>query len=212
MNHAQPHSGIHRQTLRWWGLPQIVHDFSLPGLTGLTLSSLCLLAHNHSEPRRDPSFENNRRENRCLPERPVLPRWEKRLRRTGSVSAPRQSQGQIEDCAVLMKVPRSWLNGLETIVHKRHLYKCETLLTTLFKFILKQRVVTEELDCFPTTVSTPHKHHVNLSALILGAPRGAAVSSLPLLCPGPPRPPLQNTQKHPYLEISPWFSTMELEE
>ena len=145
-------------------------------------SGPCRLTHNHSEPTGDPSFENNRRENRCLPESPVLPRWEKWLRRTGSVSGPQQSQGQIENCAVLMIVPRSLLNGLETIVHKRYLYKCETLLIALFKFILKQRLVTEELDCFPTTILTTHKHHVNLSALILGAPRVAATSSLPLPC------------------------------
>lgn len=52
----------------------------------------------------------------------------------------------------------------------------------LFKFILKQRVVNEELDCFPTAVLTAHKHHVGLPALTLGdpmgAPGGVAVSSL----------------------------------
>lgn len=81
------------------------------------------LTHNCSAPARDPSLENNRRESRCLPESPVLPRWKKRLRGTGSVTAPQQSQGQIENCAVLMKVPRSLLSGLETIVHKRYLHK-----------------------------------------------------------------------------------------
>lgn len=64
----------------------------------------------------------------------------------------RQSRGQIENCAVWLKViiAKVIIKWLETIVRKRHLHKRETLFTALFKFISKQRVVDEELDCFPT--------------------------------------------------------------
>ena len=80
-----------------------------------------------------------------------------------------QSWRQTELCcsAQSAKVIIKWL---ETIVHERHLHKRETLLTALFKFISKQTVVSEELDCFPTLALTTHRHDVNLPALILGAP------------------------------------------
>lgn len=48
----------------------------------------------------------------------MLPRWKKRLQRTGSVVAPQQSQGETENCAALMKVPRSLLNDWKLLFTK----------------------------------------------------------------------------------------------
>lgn len=60
------------------------------------------------------------------------------------MTAPRgQSQRQIKNCAVLLKVPRSLLNGWKLLFIKG---TCTNAFMALFKFISKQRVVNEELD------------------------------------------------------------------
>lgn len=97
------------------GIFHLLRDFLLLGQAAWPsgpIASLSQLFRNS----RDPSFENNRRKTGVF-QRPGASRWEKRLRRTGKYVLYKPGD-RLRTIAVLLKVPRSLLNGLETIVHE----------------------------------------------------------------------------------------------
>lgn len=107
-------------TSRSWDDGCISHTFRDFCPTGQTAwpSGPYLLTYNDSDPARDPSFENNSQENRCLPESPVLPRWEKRLRSTGSVLGKAGDRLRLVLFGWKSLLPRSLLNGWKLLFVK----------------------------------------------------------------------------------------------